>query len=182
MWWYCSEEWVAAIRFVAAQLSPGAAAGSAAAMATVLDTNDDIAQLGTSYKDPRRIVSKILPTRTYLLFSPAHRRNCCWALFNSCGKNGSARRYPPGLQHWSQHEALCIAPDHRLSRGRLSRKQWQVTELLHLAVFKSAFKNWPWLERTHKNALFVTKWMKPRPASLVECGCNDVVIERSSMI
>lgn len=64
----CSEEWVAAIRFVASQLSSGAAgsAGSAGAAAAGSDLDDiDIAQLGTSFRDPRRIVTPLL---TYFKF------------------------------------------------------------------------------------------------------------------
>ncbi|XP_046967715.1 RAC serine/threonine-protein kinase isoform X1 [Vanessa cardui] len=53
------EEWVAAIRFVSSQLSGGAGAGAAALSAPApgaLDSDDqDIAQLGTSFRDPRRI-------------------------------------------------------------------------------------------------------------------------------
>lgn len=50
---------MAAIRYVSSQLSAaGGGAGAAAAGAGVLmENNDDMAQLGTSYKDPRRIVS-----------------------------------------------------------------------------------------------------------------------------
>jgi hypothetical protein len=49
------EEWVAAIRFVSGQLSAG---GGAAPAAAPSDADDrDIAQLGTSFRDPRRIVS-----------------------------------------------------------------------------------------------------------------------------
>ncbi|XP_063385105.1 RAC serine/threonine-protein kinase [Cydia fagiglandana] len=47
------EEWVAAIRFVSSQLSAG---GPSAGSSTAQDAEDrDIAQLGTSFKDPRRI-------------------------------------------------------------------------------------------------------------------------------
>ncbi|KAL0829487.1 hypothetical protein ABMA28_004249 [Loxostege sticticalis] len=57
------EEWVAAIRFVSGQLSASgvgadgaAASGAAAAAAAASDADDnDIAQLGTSFRDPRRI-------------------------------------------------------------------------------------------------------------------------------
>ncbi|XP_052749573.1 RAC serine/threonine-protein kinase [Galleria mellonella] len=52
------EEWVAAIRFVSGQLSSGAAGAAAAAGASSAppESDDrDIAQLGTSFRDPRRI-------------------------------------------------------------------------------------------------------------------------------
>ncbi|KAJ0175904.1 hypothetical protein K1T71_008078 [Dendrolimus kikuchii] len=59
------EEWVAAIRFVASQLSgsggggggpSGAGAGAAAGALALAEGDDrDIAQLGTSFRDPRRI-------------------------------------------------------------------------------------------------------------------------------
>lgn len=53
----CSEEWVAAIRYVSSQLSSGA--GSSMAVPLPPDADDgDIAQLGTSFRDPRRIVSR----------------------------------------------------------------------------------------------------------------------------
>lgn len=68
----CSEEWVAAIRFVAAQLSPGSGGGAAGvggagagavagvagtAAGLLLEAGDDITQLDPTYKDSRRIVS-----------------------------------------------------------------------------------------------------------------------------
>lgn len=58
MLWYIvlSEEWVAAIRYVSLQLSAGGT--SAAATGALPESDDrDMAQLGTSFRDPRRIVS-----------------------------------------------------------------------------------------------------------------------------
>ncbi|CAH2090657.1 unnamed protein product [Euphydryas editha] len=52
------EEWVAAIRYVSSQLSSGAGAASLPPAPLALDADDhdrDIAQLGTSFRDPRRI-------------------------------------------------------------------------------------------------------------------------------
>ncbi|CAG9101240.1 RAC-alpha serine/threonine-protein kinase [Plutella xylostella] len=52
------DEWIAAIRFVSQQLSAGAAAaaGTSAPSTAGLEGDDgDIAQLGTSFRDPRRI-------------------------------------------------------------------------------------------------------------------------------
>lgn len=50
-----SEEWVAAIRYVSSQLSAG---GPSAGGGALPESDDrDMAQLGTSFRDPRRIVS-----------------------------------------------------------------------------------------------------------------------------
>lgn len=60
---------MAAIRFVSGQLSAGGAGAGAAALP---DPDDhDIAQLGTSFRDPRRIVSTRPRTATHSHVQPA---------------------------------------------------------------------------------------------------------------
>lgn len=67
------EEWVAAIRYVSSQLSAaggaGAAGGAAGAPLSSMAEGDDcdIAQLGTSFRDPRRIVSQ---PPSYIMTNP----------------------------------------------------------------------------------------------------------------